>query len=149
MEQIKERGAHSFNVEDVFKYGSIEKALIMKEIKAIAVYRLRNGKDGWVYYSRNALAEKFPYMNANSIKRWMSELEKDGWLKTVIKNKIKYDRTKSYFPTELEGVETKKIPLNGQNDQSISQNDQTIPSLTPSHTDNKPVSYTHLTLPTN
>jgi len=135
--EMKEKGTHSFNIEDVFKYGSIEKALIMKEIKSIAVYKLRNGGDGWVYYSRVALAEKFPYMKASSIKRWMLELEKDGWLKAVIKNKAKYDRTKSYFPTELKGVETKKFPSIGQNDQSIGQNDQTIPPLTTPPTDNK------------
>ncbi len=130
---IKETGTHSFNIEDVQKYGSIEKALIMKEIKSMSLYKLRNKKDGWVYYSRNALAKKFPYMKANSIKRWMQELKKDSWLKTAIKNKFKYDKTKSYLPTELNEVETKIVPSIGQNDQPIGQNDQTIPPHSTSH----------------
>ena len=132
---------HSFFIEDVFRYGSIEKALIMKEIKNMAVYRLRINKDPWVYYSASALSEKFPYMKGSSIKRWLKELEIDGFLKSRIRNKIKYDRTKSFFPTELEDLiddhtMDQKLKSVGQNDQSTSQVDQstsqvdpTIPSL--------------------
>ena len=132
---MKEKGTHSFEIKDVAKYGSIEKALIMKEIKSLAIYKLRNNEDGWVYYSRNALAEKFPYMKPASIDRWMRELEKEGFLKSRIKNKFKYDKTKSYFPTELElekeGV--KMMSSIAQNEQPIAQNEQTIPSHSSSH----------------
>ena len=117
--------SHSFLVNDVQKYGSIEKALIMKEIKQMSAYKARNKKDGWVYYSRSALAEKFPYMKANSIKRWMLELEKDNWLKVRVKNEFKYDKTKSYFPVELDNS-VQNTPIVGQNDQPIGQNDQPI-----------------------
>ena len=145
-----EETTHSFEVDDVEKYGSIEKALIMKEIKGMSIYKIRNRKDGWVYYSRNALEKKFPYMKAGSIKRWMVKLEKDEFLNVKIKNKFKYDKTKSYFPTEYLSLAKEKEkekgsaqnglivgqndqPI-GQNDQPIGQNDQTIPSLTSSLT---------------
>jgi len=125
--QLKEKGTHSFEIEDVVKYGSIEKALIMKEIKSIAIYKLRNEKNSWVYYSRRALEKKFPYMKKSSIDRWLKELKKDGWLKTRIKNKFKYDKTQSFLPTELEGV-SQKLKNVSQNGTPLSQNGTTIPS---------------------
>jgi len=125
--KIKEK-SHSFEVEDVFKYGSIEKALIMKEIKQMSVYKLRHKKRGWVYYSASALEEKFPYMKKRSILRWLDELIKDGHLLVRIKNKKKYDKTKSYLPAELKDFSDyfeKKIG-NSQNEENVRQNDQSI-----------------------
>ena len=128
---------HSFHLNDVKKFGSIEKALIMKEIKNMALYKLRNGKDGWIYYSAQALSKKFCYMKRRSITRWLIELEKEGYLKSQRRNKHKYDLTKSYFVTELfELFETKPLgqndPTSGQNDPTSGQNSPTRPSLSTS-----------------
>jgi len=147
-ENLKDK-THSFEVEDVFRYGSIEKALIMKEIKSISLYKIRHGKNGWVYYSTRALAQKFPYMSEKSIWRWLLELERDGHLLSKIENKFKYDKTKSYLPKEFEkfskdnekdeenetgGVlsQNEKVCLKMRHD--IPQNEATIPSHT-SHTE--------------
>ena len=100
-QNLKEK-THSFDVDDVIKYGSIEKALIMKEIKSISLYKIRHGKDGWVYYSRSALAKKFFYMKERSIGQWLDELEREGHLLSKIDNKFKFDKTKSYLPKEFE-----------------------------------------------
>lgn len=100
---------HSFELADVEKYGSIEKALLIKEIRSMQVYKSRSGKNDWVHYSGQALAEKFPYMKARSIRKWLEELVGDGHLQTVIKNKIKYDQTKSYRLPELSTGST--LPL--------------------------------------
>jgi len=109
--------AHSFLLEDVERYGSIEKALIIKEIRSMQIYKQRNGGQAWVYYSRSALAEKFPYMKSQSIGRWLDQLVNDGVLETTIQNKLKFDKTKSYRLTEV-------IPV-AQNEQSVAQNNTT------------------------
>lgn len=105
--------AHSFLLEDVERYGSIEKALIIKEIRSMQIYKQRNGGQAWVYYSSGALAEKFPYMKKESIKRWMNQLVDDGVLETTIQNKLKFDKTKSY--------RLKEVILVGQNEPSVGQ----------------------------
>lgn len=122
---------HSFELADVEKYGSIEKALLIKELRSMQVYKNRNGKDNWVHYSSNALAEKFPYMKQKSIERWMTELVKEGHLEATIKNKHKYDRTKSYRLLELSTVPQNEEStfLKMRND--IPQNGQPIPPHSP------------------
>lgn len=109
--------AHSFLLEDVERYGSIEKALIVKELRSMQIYKMRNGGQGWVYYSRSALAKKFPYMKSQSIGRWLDQLVDDGVLETTIQNKVKFDKTKSYRLKEV-------IPV-AQNEQSVAQNNIT------------------------
>lgn len=119
---------HSFLLSDVEKYGTIEKALIMKELRNMAVYRLRVGKDGYVYYSSNALSEKFPYLNEKSIDRWLQELEKDGHLlvdRSGKRNAHKYDKTKWFLPSTVPQYD-KSVP---QNEEHCPQNEATIPSL--------------------
>ena len=149
--------SHSFLVSDVQKYGSIEKALLMEEIKQMSAYKIRNKKEGWVYYSKSALAQKFPYLKERSISRWLLELEQAGFLKSRVKNKFKYDTTKSYFPTELE-IEAKKSTNKdegtsqngtraGQNVKSVCQNGTRVgqdgttrPSLSSSQSTNNSLS---------
>jgi hypothetical protein len=122
-DQHKEEGTHSFDVADVNKYGSIEKALIMKELRGMQLYKQRNGKPDWVYYSAAALESKFPYMQKSSIKRWMKELIKAGHLEAISKNKSKYDRTLSYRLADI-------VPSTVQNGPSLGQTEPTIPSHT-------------------
>jgi hypothetical protein len=124
---------HSFELADVEKYGSIEKALLIKELRSMQVYKQRNDKTGWVYYSGKALEEKFPYMAARSIRRWLNELVESGHLETSIRNKKKYDQTKSYRLKELStsGQNVQSIGQNGQS--KIGQNGQPIPPHSTPH----------------
>lgn len=148
MQEKKNEPTHSFVLEDVEKYGSIEKALLVKEIRSLQAYKQRNGGSGWVYYSSSAFAEKFPYMKADSIKRWLRELLVDRVLESAIQNNAKFDQTRSYRLVD-------EIP-NGQNDQSmgqkhtiVGQNDPLDGSKTHHHTgQNDPTipSHTHSSL---
>ena len=132
MKEKNTEPAHSFLLSDVERYGSIEKALIVKEIRGMQIYKLRNGGSGYVYYSSKALSEKFPYMKKDSIKRWLRELVEDEVLETTIQNKVKFDKTLSYRVTHV----GQNDPSVGQNDPSegskthllMGQNDPTIPS---------------------
>jgi len=120
---------HSFHLEDVEKYGSIEKALIMKELYNMSTYKIRTGKKPWVYYSANALSLKFPYMNERSLQRWLVELEDDGHLDSdSTMNKVKYDKTKWYCPKSLR----QNGEWEGQNGGQSGQNGEPIPSLSTS-----------------
>jgi len=113
---------HSFVLADVERYGSIEKALLVKEIRNMQIYKLRNGGQGWVYYSSAALSDKFPYMKKESIKRWLNELVDAEVLESTIQNKVKFDRTKSYKLTDKSLV--------GQNEQWMGQNEPSEGSKT-------------------
>jgi hypothetical protein len=121
---------HSFDVADAVEYGSIEKALLIKEIRGLQVYKLRRNLDGWVYYSAQALAAKFPYMTRSSIDRRLRELVSEGYLEVEVRNKVKYDQTKSFRLPNL------SVSI-GENEQSTlpemsndtDQNEQPIPSL--------------------
>lgn len=101
----------------------------------MALYRIRHNLSPWVYYSSEGLAKKFSYMKTRSIGRWFSQLEKDGHIKSKIKNKHRYDTTKSYLLTELEEYDKngKTAGQNGervrQNGEPISQSGLTRPSL--------------------
>lgn len=72
----------------------------------MSVYKVRTKKSPWVWYSGAALCEKFPYMSQRSIERWMRELEEANELVSRVKNKNKYDKTKSYTTPEFT-----KIPI--------------------------------------
>lgn len=120
--EIVHESTHSFEVKEAITLGSIEKALILKEVRRMAVYKVRVGKSPWVYYSASALSEKFPYMNGRTIERWLKQLVDDGYLVSQIKNKHKYDQTKSYTLPQFKD----SIP---QIADSTPQNDQPIPPL--------------------
>jgi hypothetical protein len=70
-------------------------------------------------------------MKRRSITKWLSELITDGYLESAVKNKVKYDQTKSYRLTEV--VPTLAQIANGQdktaNDNGT--NGQPIPPLSP------------------
>lgn len=140
MNEKRISSTHSFEITDVDKYGSVEKALIMKEIKSISAYKIRNGHEGWVFYSSAALEEKFSYMKIRSITKWLNELELDGFLKvdrSGRRNQNNYDKTKWYKPIELNVMECqpigKKCQSKGINDQSNGTISQTIPPQSTSH----------------
>jgi hypothetical protein len=125
------RQYHSFSVGVASHFNganATNKATLLKEIYTIADWHRAQGKEAWVYYSSSALAAKFPYMNPKNIRRWMSEIEQGGWWKSAVRNKKKYDQTKSYlidfekYENALKGPET----LIGQNEQSIGHIEQSI-----------------------
>lgn len=145
MQEKKTEPTHSFLLEDVEKYGSIEKALIVKEIRSLQAYKQRNGGNGWVYYSATALAEKFPYMKAESIKRWMRELAVDRVLESKIQNNAKFDQTRSYRLVDDLAI-GQNDPSKGQKHTMVGQNDPLDRSKTHHHTgQNDPTipSHTH------
>lgn len=134
---------HSFVVEDAIKYGSIEKALLVKEIRGMQVYKLRNSGQGWVYYSSAALEKKFPYMKKESIKRWLGELVDDGTLETTIQNKIKFDKTKSYRLPEISLVgqnEPSWVKMNHRQVKMNRQTGQNEPTIPPHSSQSTPLS---------
>lgn len=122
MNEQQANPTHSFLIEDAIRLGSIEKAIILKEIRGMVLYKDRNGKGKWVYYSQRALADKFPYMASRSIGRWLQELEDGGELESTIQNKFKYDKTKSYTLCHFR----ESVRQNGSSDD---QNGATIPPL--------------------
>jgi hypothetical protein len=67
-------------------------------------------------------------MKKRSILRWMDELNRDGHLLVRVKNKKKYDKTKSYLPVEFKEISDyyEKITEESQNEKSIRQNDQYV-----------------------
>lgn len=125
MKETLVSSTHSFDIEEAKRLGSIEKAIILKEIRQMLAYKIRHEKEPWVYYSKRGLSEKFPYMTESSIDRWMRELENDGELISKVRNKFKWDKTKSYTVPNLEGSIA-------QNELSTTQNEPTIPSLSTS-----------------
>lgn len=92
--------SHSFNPL-VAKELSIEKAIILKDLYGLCKYKLTNGlltnNVPSCYYSSRAMAEKYPYMPASSVRRYLSELESDGYLISFVSNRMKIDVTKSYL----------------------------------------------------
>lgn len=126
--KITETGTHSFSVDEAIELG-LEKSLILKEIRRMSIYKLRNGKSPYVYYSSSALAEKFPYFKSASIRRWTVELEKSGHLVSIVKNEKKYDKTKSYAPNDIIQTLAQKVNSVAQNEQRTAQNEQPIPPL--------------------
>lgn len=92
------------------------------------IYKARHGKDPYAYYSRRALADKFPYIPQQTIGRLLSKMEEDGYLLSKIDNKYKYDKTKSYLVNTLAHLGQSVA----QNEPPIAQNEPTIPSLSSS-----------------
>lgn len=113
---------HSFNVRLAQKIG-VEKALIIKELQSMCEYKKNNElneKDGkhWVYYSSEALAKKFPYFKPSSIRRWMMELEEDGYIESAYLSSDKRDRVKWYH------VKSNAHCIAQNEQSSIDQNEQ-------------------------
>lgn len=128
---------HSFDIQLASEIG-IEKALIMKELSSISAYKENNKLDErsgryWVYYSSEALAKKFPYMKPSSIRRWMVELENDGYIESGRISVDKRDRVKWYYVT------TKYLCTDQNKQCNIDQNEQCNIKDTPhtktTHTD--------------
>lgn len=121
---------HAFSVAEAREYG-IEKAILLFNIRFWLKKNSANGKhiyEGfvWTYNSSTAFEILFPYLNNNSIRRWLIELENDGVLKSGNFNKAKYDKTKWYtIPAEF-AVLNNRI---SENEQSIVQNEQPIPDI--------------------
>lgn len=113
---------HSFDIDLAKKVG-IEKALILKELCSVEEYKGNNRLDiadgkSWVYYSSDGLSKKFPYMKPSSIRRWMIELEEDGYIESRYLSSDKRDRVKWYHIKSEEDC-------TAQNEQSsIDQNEQ-------------------------
>lgn len=141
--------AHSFNPNVALLVGGIEKAILLKDIYGLCNHKLKHKEltNGipFAYFSSRALSEKYVYMNEASIRRWMIDLEKDGWVISTISNKMKLDKTKSYFANfekydlatlnksqdEKDLLEWKQFVNSSkstivQNEQSFVQNEQSI-----------------------
>lgn len=137
---------HSFSPYIAMHFNSVEKAIIIDEVKHWCKVNERKGSneyDGkhWTRLSSSDISEMLPYLKRDSIKRWLRELVKEGILMYCIDNKHQYDKTKSYrvnielynkIIIEACGVQVIQIDQGvGQNDQGVGQNDQTIPTPNP------------------
>jgi len=148
---------HSFNIEEAKKYG-IEKAILLYNLRFWLdknkanrknVYIKNDTEYFWTFNSASAFLEIFPYMSESSIKRWLTELEKDGIILTGNFNKRKNDRTKWYTMPEYSIAQIE--PLVAQNEPSIAQNERTIaqnePALPDINTDINTDNNNIITLP--
>lgn len=129
---------HLFRIDDAIKYG-VEKAILLYNIYHWLEKNKENNtnrhvhSDGheyyWTYNSSAAFAKIFPYMPANSIRKWLHELETENILICGNFNKTPMDRTKWYTTNDFI-IDQCIIP----GDQCIDPADQTIPYI---NTDNK------------
>lgn len=131
---------HHFNVE-IAKLVGVEKAILLYNINYWCVKNEANESnfhDGnyWTYNSAVAFEKLFPYMAPRSISRWLSELEKDGWIMVGNYNKDARDRTRWYCSTSLYSSsirqnggmqKAKTAACISQNDKCISQNGEPLP----------------------
>jgi hypothetical protein len=124
---------HAFNIEEAVEHG-VEKAILLYNIRFWLEKNKANetnARDGyyWTYNSSTAFARLFPYLSEQSIRRWMTELEKKGVLLSSQKyNKSSFDKTKWYtIPSEYTVAQDKQ-PV-AQNEQSVVQNERTIPDI--------------------
>ena len=100
MNDIDIRTTHSFNVLLAEEIG-IQKALLIRNIEYWITENKRKNinfhdDEYWTFESSPQLAKKYTYMKETSIRRWMLELEKQGWIKSGSYSKNVYDRTKWY-----------------------------------------------------
>lgn len=122
MNNLNLNNNHSFNIELAQVVG-IEKAILLGRVWIYIDYHKRNGTNFidnrvWMYDSSSALAEVYPYMTAQSIRRRMVELENDGWLISGNYNKRAGDLTKWYAlgQTFINWIKDGKVPA--QNEQA-------------------------------
>ena len=118
---------HSFNIELAQLVG-VEKALLLGRVWLYIDYHKRNGTNlrddkFWMYDSSTALAEVYPYMTPQSIRRRMAELEKDGWLISGNYNRKSNDLTKWYAlgATFISWIKNENLPA--QNEQAKNNNE--------------------------
>ena len=94
---------HAFNVDIATELKHLEKAVLLENImfwvhkNETNKRNYHNGKY-WTQNSYEAFGKQFPYMNARSIKKWMGELERDGWVLSY--QEPGYDRAKFYTLTD-------------------------------------------------
>jgi len=92
----------------------LEKAILIQHIGYWLIKNKANHtcyKDGsyWTYTSSEALAEIFPYLNSRSIRRYMTELERDGYIKSAQFKKQNFWHIKYYALTN-EGCKLINLP---------------------------------------
>ncbi|HEX2866132.1 MAG TPA: hypothetical protein VHO03_03770 [Ignavibacteriales bacterium] len=121
---------HSFNINLAVKVG-IEKALLLGRVLYFAEHNQKTGKclrDGryWMYDTSKNLVEIYPYLKSSSIRRYMAELESDGWLLSGNYNSRAYDKTKWYTPGDRfwEWLKNESLAQNEQGLKSDAQNEQ-------------------------
>jgi hypothetical protein len=77
------------------------KAMLLKDLKHFNQSKINNNKlrHGLpiAYYSAADISAKFTFLKANTIQKYLKELEKDGILFSTVCNKYGYDKTKSYL----------------------------------------------------
>jgi hypothetical protein len=100
----KETSMHSFDPEIAKKVG-VNAAVIYQNIVWWTQKNAANNKhhhDGrhWTYNSIKAFDVLFPYLTTAQIRRALEKLETSGLLLSGTFNKIGYDRTKWYCPSE-------------------------------------------------
>lgn len=93
---------HSFN-PNVAAVIKVPKAIILKEINGWCDDNQRNGRNihfglPWTFNTAKGYSNKFFYLPAGSIARWLKELESAGWIFSGNFNKRKGDQTKWYTP---------------------------------------------------
>lgn len=116
---------HSFLIEDAKKHG-VESATILYNFRFWLAKNLANGRHihsgrVWTYNSTAALAELFPYLSKDQIRRRIEKLEADGVLIAGNFNESTYNRTKWYSVDE---EEFRVDETSGESAKSIRQNKQ-------------------------
>lgn len=136
MKRIDE--SHSFSPRIAEQVG-VEKAILLKDIYYWCAHNKENDANFhegkyWTFNSAEALAEHYPYMSRRSISRWLSELQRDGWIWIGNFNKKGFDRTKWYainadkYDAVLAAPLAKMTNASVENGQCIGQDGHTIPS---------------------
>ena len=120
---------HSFNVNVAKKVG-VNKAILLQYIEfwvdknkanQVLIYE---GK-AWVYHTASGFEEIFSYMKANTIAKYLVELEKEGYLhssQNIEKGKNRNNRVKYYTLGDLYFSITEKEAKN-QNEPAQNQNE--------------------------
>lgn len=95
---------YSFDVE-VAKVVGVDCAIMLENFRFWILKNKANNKnfyDGayWTYNSIKAFSELFPFWTEKQIRRILSNLEKEGYIKSGNYNEVTYDRTKWYSFTE-------------------------------------------------
>ncbi len=162
MKEERKDQTHSFNICFAAYFNNVCKAILLKEIKGWCDYNQRTQKNFhegkyWTRKTAKEYSEKFPYMNAKSIARWLSEMVDDGIIYKNTFNKKRYDKSlwhsvnlkkyheiladfgvsKSHSQNEKSHSQNEKShsqneKSHSQNEKSHSQNEKLIPSPNPS-----------------
>ena len=126
---------HSFNVNVAKKVG-VNKAILLQYIEfwvdknkanKVLIYE---GK-AWVYHTSSGFEEIFSYMKANTIAKYLVELEKEGYLhscQNIEKGKNRNNRVKyytlgdAYFSITEKEAKNQNEPAKNQNEPAKNQN---------------------------